>query len=967
MSGVTDGTDITLYGTTDHTNYDRLRIYKQWWGAYAIASEKGGTGSIQGLSILAGSTGFLFDNGTGRVASQSSSPADVTIFNQTDKTFVIASDIRTATNRAGISLTNIMGGLIPTSGTSRHVQESESFGPTSGNAKFIAVDIAPTINQTGTATGDYTALQVNATETAATGTNKRLLDLQTGATSRMVVTSAGNVGIGTTAPSDVLTVVLPSGGRSIISGTGMYPVMAGGLGWYNLGNGQMSFGDVSAGNYLLFSGNGGANLMGNWKLPAGVSLPSPAYLGTGSTNFGGGNTTALEVSSTGNGDSQTAYLNTYEYAATNPGLAPLLDIAGNGINFGIRTGNPWNQSSSGNIAMSIATSGNVGIGTTSPASKLDVAGGARVGADAVCNDAKAGMLAWNSNTMQVCVSTAVGFVNVASASGGSSQWTTAGSDIYYSGGKVGIGTTVPLAKLHLSGGNDHDVYTNATVALGWSTTGQYPHFIHTRHMSGGSAGNAIDFYTSDGTAAGVYPTNAVLGLSIVAGNVGIGVTSPTNILSLGGDAARTIWMERSATAAATGNSLTLQAGGTKSGNTDQNGGDLVLSSGTSTGSGSSNISFKTAAAGATGTTDRAPATAMTILGNGNVGIGTMSPQRVLDVRGDMRIGGVSGQDYRSLAYSGDGTIISEFFSFNGLGGYVGTNSNHKFFIRTNDTDRITVDTTGNVGIGTTSPGDRLAVAGGGVRITGTPANAIGVDGLTLGHTGVGGYASIQTWNGTPLALNPGGNNVGIGTTSPNSTLQVNGQITSGPGNAAGQGLILNGNVSGAEGGEVILNDVGNSGGWAIDNYSNTIRFYRGGSVYFQFDTANAYKPGGGSWSATSDIRLKNIDGTYEQGLDSIVRLKPVRYHYKKDNARKEPSDRQFYGLVAQDVQKVFPESVSQGSDGYLSLDTTPISFAVINAIKELNAENAVLHSELQADHAAIEELRGELRQMKAAH
>lgn len=40
----------------------------------------------------------------------------------------------------------------------------------------------------------------------------------------------------------------------------------------------------------------------------------------------------------------------------------------------------------------------------------------------------------------------------------------------------------------------------------------------------------------------------------------------------------------------------------------------------------------------------------------------------------------------------------------------------------------------------------------------------------------------------------------------------------------------------------------------------------------------AYKPGGGSWAASSDARLKNIDGAYERGLDAIVRLNTVRFH-----------------------------------------------------------------------------------------
>ena len=102
----------------------------------------------------------------------------------------------------------------------------------------------------------------------------------------------------------------------------------------------------------------------------------------------------------------------------------------------------------------------------------------------------------------------------------------------YRVGDVGVGTTSPLAKLHLSGGVGQTIFANATIALGYATTGQYPHFIHTRHSNGNPTLNAIDFYTSDGTAAGVYPTNAVLGLTIANGNVGIGTSNPMSLVDI---------------------------------------------------------------------------------------------------------------------------------------------------------------------------------------------------------------------------------------------------------------------------------------------------------------------------------------------------------------------------------------------------------------------------------------------------
>jgi len=108
----------------------------------------------------------------------------------------------------------------------------------------------------------------------------------------------------------------------------------------------------------------------------------------------------------------------------------------------------------------------------------------------------------------------------------------------------------------------------------------------------------------------------------------------------------------------------------------------------------------------------------------------------------------------------------------------------------------------------------------------------------------------------------------------------------------------------------------------------------------------AAKPGGGAWTTWSDIRLKDIQGNYEKGLKEIILLRPVKYNYKKDNECKLPSDINYVGFVAQEVQKIFPEAVAEGKDGYLTLDVNSINVALVNAIKELKAENDELNARL---------------------
>src|SRR5262249_46361820 len=113
-------------------------------------------------------------------------------------------------------------------------------------------------------------------------------------------------------------------------------------------------------------------------------------------------------------------------------------------------------------------------------------------------------------------------------------------------------------------------------------------------------------------------------------------------------------------ASGVGQSMTLGAGGGQLGGTDMNGGDLILNSGTATGSGSSNIQFKTAVAGVSGTTDRAPQTRVTIAGS-NVGIGSTIPGTKLELNGgDFRIKNASGGYVDFVAPSGAGTAAYTF-------------------------------------------------------------------------------------------------------------------------------------------------------------------------------------------------------------------------------------------------------------------------------------------------------------------
>lgn len=81
----------------------------------------------------------------------------------------------------------------------------------------------------------------------------------------------------------------------------------------------------------------------------------------------------------------------------------------------------------------------------------------------------------------------------------------------------------------------------------------------------------------------------------------------------------------------------------------------------------------------------------------------------------------------------------------------------------------------------------------------------------------------------------------------------------------------------------------------------------------------------------SDARLKNIIGENKAGLKEIMQVQVKNYTMKRDKKKEV-----LVGVIAQELQKIFPNSVIEGRDGYLRIKRDEIFYACINAIKELN-------------------------------
>ena len=98
----------------------------------------------------------------------------------------------------------------------------------------------------------------------------------------------------------------------------------------------------------------------------------------------------------------------------------------------------------------------------------------------------------------------------------------------------------------------------------------------------------------------------------------------------------------------------------------------------------------------------------------------------------------------------------------------------------------------------------------------------------------------------------------------------------------------------------------------------------------------------------SDRRLKNIGSTFTAGLDKIRELKVYNYTYKNDT-EKRPQ----VGVIAQDLQKVFPDAVIKDAAGYLKIRRDDIFYAMVNAIKELDVK---LQSVIESIKTAVSRL-----------
>lgn len=91
-------------------------------------------------------------------------------------------------------------------------------------------------------------------------------------------------------------------------------------------------------------------------------------------------------------------------------------------------------------------------------------------------------------------------------------------------------------------------------------------------------------------------------------------------------------------------------------------------------------------------------------------------------------------------------------------------------------------------------------------------------------------------------------------------------------------------------------------------------------------------------TAVSDARKKNIQREFTTGLEAIRGLTPKTYKWKP--GFNLDTEHEYTGFISQNVKEFIPEAVGTDSEGYLTLADRPITAALVNAVKELDARTS---------------------------
>ena len=366
---------------------------------------------------------------------------------------------------------------------------------------------------------------------------------------------------------------------------------------------------------------------------------------------------------------------------------------------------------------------------------------------------------------------------------------------------------------------------------------------------------------------------------------------------------------------------------------------------------------------------------MRIKGNGNLGIGTNSPASKLHISGGSAI--IDSDGSTSVAVlRGGGTGKVDLAVAGGAGSYSSSAATNdgvlramtgKLHLQTGaGAAAITVDAANKVGMGTISPRNKLDIRGKLSLGDATPNSdyngALQITRPTSGSQYINLVRSgNKVWS---LGYAPNTNTFGIGngmgtdsSFNPSFRMESNGRTMINTTNSS------QGDLSVGLGGLVSVGSRGGTPGYARMRYEN------GGRIYLEAYNTNINN---GQWRGfsmdgnndidwTSDRRLKKNIVDAEPMLDRLMQLPFRRYQYKSST---NPNERPEFGVIAQEVEPLFPDLVGQGDDGIMTVGYTSFATIACKTIQELKIEKDNEIDELRTDltqkNAAIADLSARL-------
>jgi hypothetical protein len=242
-------------------------------------------------------------------------------------------------------------------------------------------------------------------------------------------------------------------------------------------------------------------------------------------------------------------------------------------------------------------------------------------------------------------------------------------------------------------------------------------------------------------------------------------------------------------------------------------------------------------------------------------------------------------------------------------------------------ERMRLDSSGNLGIGTSSPGSKLHIDGNFIRIEQSGANTAYFGNAADLITGAPAGAAIR-FNNTALRIASSDTQIAMFDSSGN--LLVGTQSLGGSGGVS----IYGGSVPG-----ITINKSASGGPF------NAIAFQHAGTTVGSItttDTATAY-------NTSSDYRLKDNIAPMTGALAKVAALKPVTYKWKVDGSDGE-------GFIAHELAEVCPSAVvgakdavdAEGKPVYQGIDTSFLVATLTAAIQELKADLDATKAELAA-------------------